>query len=94
VNKLGNSPAKDITMKSNLTYINLDNCINKIFQDQGLDDNDNIFIVKYDLLNKKKNNLKIIITIIIMMVIMEMATQIIMIIIQIKIQMTPIIIKI
>ena len=54
VNKLGNSPAKDITMKSNLTYINLDNCINKIFQDQGLDDNDNIFIVKYDLLNKKK----------------------------------------
>ena len=54
INKLGNSPAKDITMKSNLTYINLDNCLNKIFEDQNLDEDDNIFIVKYDLLNKKQ----------------------------------------
>ena len=54
VNKLGDSPIKDIVMKSNLTYINLDNCINKIFEDQRLDEDDNIFIVKYDLINTKK----------------------------------------
>ena len=53
-NKNGNLLDKNIIMKSNLTYIDLDTCLNKIFEDQNLDENDRIFIVKYDLLNHPK----------------------------------------
>ena len=53
-NKGGNLLDKNIIMKSNLTYIDLGTCLNKIFEDQNLDENDQIFIVKYDLLNHPK----------------------------------------
>ena len=53
-NKLGDSPAKEIIKKSNLTFIDLNTCLSKIFEDQDLDEDDQIFVVKYDLLNNKK----------------------------------------
>ena len=55
-NKLGDSPARDITKKSNLTFIDLNTCLSKIFEDQNLDEDDQIFVVKYDLLNDRKEN--------------------------------------
>ena len=53
-NKLGTLVDKSLIMKSNLSYIDLDTCLSRIFEDQGLENNDQIFIVKYDLLNSKK----------------------------------------
>ena len=49
---------KDLTMKSNLTYIDLGSCLEKIYQDNNLKDDDKILVNKYDLLtrNHKQNN--------------------------------------
>ena len=49
---------KNLTMKSNLTYIELGNCLDKIYEDNHLDENDSIIVAKYDLLtrNHKTNN--------------------------------------
>ena len=41
---------KNSAIKSNLTYIDLDTCINKIFQDGNLPNNEEILVAKYDLL--------------------------------------------
>ena len=54
---IGNTKDKGLTLRSNLTYIDLNTCLNKIFEDQKLEDDDQIFVVKYDLFNKKKKNL-------------------------------------
>ena len=54
VDKLNNY--KDLSMKSNLTYIDLGTCLNKIYSDKNLNDNDKILIVKYDLLNRMTKN--------------------------------------
>ena len=45
---------KEVTLKSNLSYIDLDTCINKIYEDQNMNENDTIFVVKYDLLNNNQ----------------------------------------
>ena len=57
---------KELSMKSNLTYIDLGTCNltyidlgtcrEKIYKDNNLDDNDKILITKYDLLNRMKKN--------------------------------------
>ena len=47
---------KELSMKSNLTYIDLGTCREKIYKDNNLDDNDKILITKYDLLNRMKKN--------------------------------------
>ena len=44
---------KELSMKSNLTYIDLGTCREKIYADYNLADNDKILIAKYDLLNRK-----------------------------------------
>ena len=47
---------KELTMKSNLTYIDLGTCRDKIYADYNLDDNDKILIAKYDLLKRMNKN--------------------------------------
>ena len=54
---IGNTKDKGLTLRSNLTYIDVNTCLNKIFEDQKLEDDDQIFVVKYDLFNKKKKKL-------------------------------------
>ena len=44
---------KNLNMKSNLGYIDLDTCTEKIYQDNHLSDNDKILVIKYDMLNFK-----------------------------------------
>ena len=39
-------------MQSNLTYIDLGTCLDKIYQDNNLNDNENILVTKYDLLTR------------------------------------------
>ena len=51
-----NNIDKELTLKSNLSYIELDTCLNKIYKDQKLGDNDKIYVVKYDLLNSISNS--------------------------------------
>ena len=46
-----NSIDRELTLKSNLSYIDLDTCLDKIYEDQNLSENDTIYVVKYDLLN-------------------------------------------
>ena len=41
---------KQLSIKSNLTYIDLDTCIDKIFTNNNFTDNDKILVTKYDLL--------------------------------------------
>ena len=43
---------KYISMKSNLTYIDLGTCLDKIYNDNNLDKNDSIIVTKYDLLTR------------------------------------------
>ena len=47
---------KELSMKSNLTYIDLGTCREKIYADYHLEDNDKILIAKYDLLNRMNKN--------------------------------------
>ena len=49
---------KDLIMKSNLTYIDLGTCLERIYEDGNLEDDDKILVTKYDLLtrNNKINN--------------------------------------
>ena len=51
-----NSIDKELTLKSNLSYIDLDTCLNKVLQDQNFTENDTIYVVKYDLLNTKRTD--------------------------------------
>lgn len=44
---------KNLNMKSNLGYIDLDTCTDKIYKDNHLSDNDKILVIKYDMLNFK-----------------------------------------
>ena len=46
---------KDLIMKSNLTYIDLGTCLDKIYEDNNLEDDEKILVTKYDLLTR--NNL-------------------------------------
>ena len=48
---------KELQLKSNLSYIELDTCLNKVFDDQNITDDDRIYVVKYDLLNSKSSQL-------------------------------------
>ena len=41
---------RNLSIKSNLTYIDLGTCVNKIFEDGNLPNNDEILVAKYDLL--------------------------------------------
>ena len=43
------TPKHDLLMRSNLTYIDLSFCIDKLYQDNNLDDDADIVIVKYDI---------------------------------------------
>ena len=43
---------KELVMQSNLTYIDLGTCLDKIYQDNNLNDNENILVTKYDLLTR------------------------------------------
>ena len=43
---------KELAMQSNLTYIDLGTCLNKIYADNNLEDTDNILVTKYDLLTR------------------------------------------
>ena len=45
---------KELSTKSNLTYIDLNTCLEKIYSDQGLKDEDKIIVAKYDI--KKNSN--------------------------------------
>ena len=47
---------KGLSMKSNLTYIDIGTCLDKIYSDKNLNDEDKILIVKYDLLNRMNKN--------------------------------------
>ena len=49
---------RDLAMQSNLTYIDLGTCLDKIYADNNLEDTDNILVTKYDLLSRthKSNN--------------------------------------
>ena len=47
---------KKFIMKSNLTYIDLGTCLEKIYSDNNLDNDDKILVAKYDLLPKINNN--------------------------------------
>ena len=47
---------KDLSMKSNLTYIDLGTCLEKIYTDKNLNESDKILIAKYDLLNRMQKN--------------------------------------
>ena len=46
------TPYKSLSMKSNLTYIDLGTCLDKIYSDNNLDKNDSIIVTKYDLLTR------------------------------------------
>ena len=48
VNK-NQTPRKDLIMRSNLTYIDLSKCIDKLYSSNGLEDDNDIVIVKYDI---------------------------------------------
>ena len=48
VNKM-KTENQELIMRSNLTYIDLSNCINKIYEKNGLSDDTDIVIVKYDI---------------------------------------------
>ena len=52
INKL--NTYKNLAMKSNLTYIDLGTCLNKIYEDGTIPDNDKILVVKFDLLTREK----------------------------------------
>ena len=43
------TPKKDLIMRSNLTYIDLSKCIDKLYSSNGLEDDNDIVIVKYDI---------------------------------------------
>ena len=43
------TPNHDLIMRSNLTYIDLSYCIDKLYKDNNLDDDADIVIVKYDI---------------------------------------------
>jgi len=47
---------KELAMKSNLTYIDLGTCFDKIYADNNLEETDNILVTKYDLLSRIHNN--------------------------------------
>ena len=49
---------RDLAIQSNLTYIDLGTCLDKIYADNNLEDTDNILVTKYDLLSRthKSNN--------------------------------------
>ena len=47
---------KELSTKSNLTYIDFGTCINKIFEDNNLSENDKILIAKYDLATRNNGN--------------------------------------
>ena len=51
---------KEVSLKSNLTYIDFGTCLGKIFSDSSLGNNDKILVSKYDLLTKEntQNNNK------------------------------------
>ena len=55
---LSNNSFSLLVNKSNLTYISLGTCLEKIYEDNNLDDEDKILITKYDLLkgNIRDNN--------------------------------------
>ena len=60
INKLNSY--KELSIKPNLTYIDLGTCLDKIYADNYLNDTDIILITKYNLLtrltpNNKKNEL-------------------------------------
>jgi len=44
---------KNLNMKSNLGYIDLDTCTDKIYKDNNLSESDKILVIKYDMLNFK-----------------------------------------
>ena len=50
------SDLKSLTMKSNLTYIDLGTCLDKIYSDNNLNDSEKILISKYDLLTRMHKN--------------------------------------
>ena len=56
MNKLDTN--KELIMKNNLTYIDPGKCLERIYEDNGLEDDDKIIVAKYDLLtrNHKSNN--------------------------------------
>jgi len=47
---------KEYATKSNLTYIDLDTCLPKIFNDKKMRKNDKILVVKYDLSNSEESS--------------------------------------
>ena len=51
---------KNLNIKSNLGYIDLDTCTDKIYKDNHLSDNDKILVIKYDMLNFRTNNISFI----------------------------------
>ena len=46
---------RHLSMKSNLTYIDLGTCLEKIYEDNSLKDDDKILVTKYDLLTRSHN---------------------------------------
>ena len=56
LNKINSN--KELAMQSNLTYIDLGTCLDKIYADNNLNDNDSILVTKFDLLSRthKTNN--------------------------------------
>ena len=46
---------KEYATKSNLTYIDLDTCLPKIFKEKKMRNNDKILVVKYDLSNSEES---------------------------------------
>ena len=58
IDKNNNINNKHLIMKSNLAYIDLDTCTEKIFIDNNLSDDDKILVIKYDMLsfNIKQNS--------------------------------------
>ena len=49
IDKNNNINNKNLIMKSNLAYIDLGTCTNKLFKDSHLSDNDKILVIKYDM---------------------------------------------
>ena len=51
IDKENNIMNRDLIVKSNLAYIDLDTCTNKIYEDNKMSDDDKILVIKYDLLS-------------------------------------------
>ena len=53
-----NDSLKEISFKSNLTYIDFGTCFEKIMKDKNISENESILITKYDIMNETNVNIK------------------------------------